>query len=99
MKQFLKINDFKKNLDKNIINDFLKYDMVESVNDKKIFKEIKKVEPGSLIEFDISKKNEISMSKTFYYNLSFDRQKKKFITKKNLKIYLIVQLRLDFQER
>ena len=77
MKQFLKINDFKKNLDKNIINDFLKYDMVESGNDKTIFKEIKKVEPGSLIEFDISKKNEISMSKTFYYNLSFDRQKKK----------------------
>ena len=43
MKQFLKINDFKKNLDKNIINDFLKYDMVESGNDKTIFKEIKKV--------------------------------------------------------
>ena len=78
IKQFLKLNDFKKNLDKNIINDFLKYDMVESENEKTIFKEIKKVEPGSLIEFDISKKNNISISKVFYYNLLFDRQKKKF---------------------
>jgi len=73
IKQFLKLKCFNRVVNKNILKDFLKYDQIENSNET-IFSDIKQIEPGTQVEFDISQDNSIKILKKKFYQISFNRK-------------------------
>jgi asparagine synthase (glutamine-hydrolysing) len=64
---------FNRVVNKNILKDFLKYDQIENSNET-IFPDIKQIEPGTQVEFDISQDNSIKILKKIFYQISFNRK-------------------------
>jgi len=73
IKQFLKLKCFNRAINKNTLKDFLKYDQIENSYET-VFSDIKQIESGTQVEFDIAQDNSIKIFKKKFYQISFNRR-------------------------